>query len=126
MPENGIPGEFKKDGKPKPYTKKEFARYCGVSSTTLHRFLQKKKLMGGAESPVYMPAYKFFEKKRIFEGKKKTQGRLNVELEYVSTLINVFYFVLFLFFQWALASTVLEAQSRRLYCRRLAISVPKH
>jgi hypothetical protein len=73
-----------------------------------------------------MPAYKFFEKKRIFEGKKKTQGRLNVELEYVSTLINVFYFVLFLFFQWALASTVLEAQSRRLYCRRLAISVPKH
>ncbi len=40
-------------------------------------------MMGGAESAVYPKAYAFFEKKRIFDGKKKTPGREKVEAEYV-------------------------------------------
>ncbi len=36
-------------------------------------------MMGGAESAAYPAAYAFFEKKRIFEGKKKTAARLKIE-----------------------------------------------
>lgn len=39
------------------------------------------KMMGGAESAAYPAAYMFFERKRIWEGKKKTAGRLKVESE---------------------------------------------
>jgi hypothetical protein len=47
----------------------------------LATFLKANKIMGGAESPVYPAAYAFFEKKRVWEGKKKTAGRLKVESE---------------------------------------------
>jgi hypothetical protein len=81
-PENGIPGQFDKAGKPKPYTKTAFLRDIGgVSAGSLATFLKANKIMGGAESPVYPAAYAFFEKKRIWEGKKKTAGRLKVESE---------------------------------------------
>lgn len=80
-PENGVPGEFKKDGTPKPYTKALFCKFLGVSTSMLDTFMKAKKLMGGAESEVYVEAYKFFERKRIWEGKKKTAGRLKVEDE---------------------------------------------
>jgi hypothetical protein len=81
-PENGIPGQFDKAGKPKPYTKAAFLRDIGgVSAGSLATFLKANKIMGGAESPVYPAAYAFFEKKRVWEGKKKTAGRLKVESE---------------------------------------------
>jgi len=94
-PENGVPGQFKKDGTPKPYTKAEFLRAITFgkgdppAAATLDRFLKAKKLMGGGGSPVYPGAYKFFEKKRIFEGKKKTPTRIQCEEEYVSPLSHL-------------------------------------
>ncbi|KAK0111903.1 hypothetical protein ONS96_001170 [Cadophora gregata f. sp. sojae] len=78
-PENGNPAEPKKDGTLKPFTKASFVRAIGCTPKTLDTFLGAKKMMGGAESPVYPAAYIFFEKKRIWEGKKKTAGRLKVE-----------------------------------------------
>lgn len=77
-PENGIPGEFKKNGEPKPYTKARFARGCGCSPKCLNTFLVAKKKMGWAESPIYPAAYKFFEKERIFEWKEKSKPREKV------------------------------------------------
>ncbi|KAG4442431.1 hypothetical protein IFR05_002088 [Cadophora sp. M221] len=79
--ENGNPAEKKKDGTLKPFTKASFVRAIGCSPKTLDTFLAAKKMMAGAESPVYPAAYIFFEKKRIWEGKKKTAGRLKVELD---------------------------------------------
>lgn len=78
---NGNPSELKKDGTSKPFTKASLARIFGCSGKALDTFLKAKKMMGGAESPVYPEAYKFFERKRIWEGKAKTQGRLKVEAE---------------------------------------------
>jgi hypothetical protein len=86
-PENGMPGEFDKQGKPKPYTKASFCRALDTRPDTLARFLKAKQMMGGAESAVYPKAYAFFEKKRIFEGKKKTPGREKVEAEYVTVFL---------------------------------------
>ncbi|KAN0106013.1 hypothetical protein V8E51_008889 [Hyaloscypha variabilis] len=80
-PENGMPGEFDKQGKPKPYTKASFCRALDTRPDTLARFLKAKQMMGGAESAVYPKANAFFEKKRIFEGKKKTPGREKVEAD---------------------------------------------
>jgi hypothetical protein len=80
-PENAMPGEFDKQGNPKPYTKASFCRAIDSRPDMLARFLKAKLMMGGAESSVYPKAYAFFEKKRIFEGKKKTPGRLKVEAE---------------------------------------------
>jgi hypothetical protein len=81
-PENGIPGQFDKSGKPKPYTKAAFLRDIGgISPASLATFLKANRIMGGAESPIYPAAYAFFEKKRIWGGKKKTAGRLKVESE---------------------------------------------
>ncbi|PVH77762.1 hypothetical protein DL98DRAFT_517222 [Cadophora sp. DSE1049] len=80
-PENGNPSEKKKDGTLKPFTKASFVRAIGCTPKTLDTFLGAKKMMGGAESPVYPAAYIFFEKKRIWEGRKKTAGRLKVEQE---------------------------------------------
>ncbi|TVY51722.1 hypothetical protein LCER1_G008685 [Lachnellula cervina] len=79
-PENGIPGQFKKDGTPKPYTQAQFLRDIGGgNNASLGRFLKAKKIMGGAESPIYPGAYEFFEKKRIWQAGKKTKGREKVE-----------------------------------------------
>jgi hypothetical protein len=81
-PENGVPGQFKKDGTPKPYTQAQFLRDVdGGSAGSLKTFMAAKKLMGGAENPIYPCAYEFFEKKRIWEGGKKTSGRKKVEEE---------------------------------------------
>lgn len=79
--ENGNPTDLKKDGSKKPFTKASFTRAINCSTQTLDTFLKAKRLMGGAESPIYPAAYIFFEKKRIWEGKKKTAGRLKVEAE---------------------------------------------
>ncbi|KAH7386449.1 hypothetical protein BKA64DRAFT_711675 [Cadophora sp. MPI-SDFR-AT-0126] len=78
-PENGNPAEKKKDGTLKPFTKASFVRAIGCTPKTLDTFLGAKKMMGGAESAIYPAAYIFFEKKRIWEGRKKTAGRLKVE-----------------------------------------------
>jgi hypothetical protein len=70
--------------KPKPFNKSSFVKAIGDGSTrSLETFLKAKRLkqMGGCSSPIYPAAYKFFEKKRIFEGKKKTASRLKVEEE---------------------------------------------
>ena len=81
-PENGIPGQFKKDGTPKPYSQAQFLRDIGGGNTaSLSRFMKAKKIMGGAESPIYPGAYEFFEKKRVWQGAKKTKGREKVETE---------------------------------------------
>lgn len=81
-PENGNPQELDKKGNKKPFTKASFLRAIdGGQSNGLARFLKAKQLMGGAENQVYPKAYAFFEKKRIFEGKKKTATRLKVESE---------------------------------------------
>ncbi len=80
-PENAMPGEFDKQGNPKPFTKASFCRAIDSRPDMLARFLKAKLMMGGAESSVYPKAYAFFEKKRIYEGKKKTPGRLKVEAE---------------------------------------------
>ncbi|CZR67780.1 uncharacterized protein PAC_17679 [Phialocephala subalpina] len=84
--ENLNPAEVTKDGKKKPFTKASFVRVLNdmggeCSGRSLDTFLKPKKIktMGGAESPVYPAAYKFFEKKRVFEGKKKNVARLKVE-----------------------------------------------
>ncbi|KAE9370881.1 hypothetical protein N431DRAFT_427226 [Stipitochalara longipes BDJ] len=80
-PENAMPGEFDKQGNPKPYTKASFCRALDTRPDVLARFLKAKLMMGGAESAVYPKAYAFFEKKRIFDGKKKTPGREKVEAD---------------------------------------------
>ncbi|KAF8850198.1 hypothetical protein BDZ45DRAFT_679947 [Acephala macrosclerotiorum] len=84
--ENLNPTEVTKDGKKKQFTKASFVRAMNdmggeCSGRSLDTFLRTKKFkaMGGAESPVYPVAYKFFEKKRVFEGKKKNATRLKVE-----------------------------------------------
>lgn len=80
--ENGNPNELTKDGKKKPWTKASFVRAIGGCTTkSLDTFLKAKKIMGGAESPVYPRAYRFFEQRRVWEGKKKTKGRLDMESE---------------------------------------------
>ena len=47
----------------------------------LDTFMKAKKIMGGAESAIYPGAYRFFEKKRIFEGKPKSVARKKTEEE---------------------------------------------
>jgi len=47
----------------------------------LDTFMKAKKIMGGAESEIYPAAYRFFEKKRVWEGKPKTAGRKKCEDE---------------------------------------------
>lgn len=81
--ENLNPQDLDKDGNPKPFTKASFGRAINERSDTINRFLgpKKMKLTGGAESSVYPSAYAFFEKKRIFEGKKKSATRLKIEAE---------------------------------------------
>lgn len=83
-----MPGEFDKQGKPKPYTKASFCRALDTRPGMLARFLKAKQMMGGAECAVYPKAYAFFEKKRIFDGKKKTPGRDKVEAEYIVVFLS--------------------------------------
>ncbi|KAE8442697.1 hypothetical protein EG329_002942 [Mollisiaceae sp. DMI_Dod_QoI] len=80
-PKNLNPSDIDIDGNPKPFTKASFCRAIGTRPDTLRRFMGAKKLMGGAESAVYPPAYKFFEKKRVWEGSKKTKTREKVECD---------------------------------------------
>ncbi len=80
-PENGIRGEFTKDGKPKPWTIKAFCDAIGVNQGSYQRFIKAKGHMGGAETKTYYNAYVFFEKKRLFEGGKKTAARQKIEKE---------------------------------------------
>ena len=77
---NAIPREFLKDGKPKPYNIKTFCEAIGgVNSNSYRRFMKTKGVMGGAENGTFYGAYCFFEKKRLFEGGKKTAARLSCE-----------------------------------------------
>ena len=81
-PEDGMPGEFKKDGSPKPWTIKAFCEAIGgVSSGSYNKFMRKTGAMAGAANGVYSTGYIFFEKKRIWEKKPKTQARNKVEEE---------------------------------------------
>jgi hypothetical protein len=80
-PENAQPGEFDKKGKPKPWTAKAFCDAIGVSTRSYGTFMKKSGHMGGAENHTYYEAYVFFEKKRIFEGAKKTAARVKLEQE---------------------------------------------
>ncbi|KUJ21442.1 uncharacterized protein LY89DRAFT_665871 [Mollisia scopiformis] len=78
-PKNLNPADVDKDGNPKPFTKASFCRAVGSRPDMLRRFMAAKKMMGGAESAIYPPAYKFFENKRVWEGAKKTKTREKVE-----------------------------------------------
>jgi hypothetical protein len=80
-PENAQPGEFAKNGKPKPWTAKAFCDAIGVSTKSHGAFMKKSGHMGGAENHTYYGAYVFFEKKRIFEGAKKSAARAKIESE---------------------------------------------
>jgi len=78
------PQDVTKDGKRKPFNKSSFVKAIGEGSTrSLDTFLKTKRMkqMGGCSSPIYAAAYVFFEKQRIFEGKKKTAARLKVEAD---------------------------------------------
>ena len=77
-----MPGEFKKDGSPKPWTLKAFCEAIGgVGNGSYNKFMHKTGAMAGAANGVYSAAYMFFEKKRIWEKKPKTQARRKVEEE---------------------------------------------
>jgi hypothetical protein len=82
-PENAQPGEFQKNGKPKPWTAKAFCDAIGVSTKSYGSFMKKSGHMGGAENHTYYGAYVFFEKKRVFEGAKKSAARVKMEQELV-------------------------------------------
>lgn len=80
-PENAQPGEFAKNGKPKPWTAKAFCDAIGVSTKSYGAFMKKSGRMGGAENHTYYGAYVFFEKKRLFEREKKSAARVKMEQE---------------------------------------------
>jgi hypothetical protein len=75
-----MPGEFDEQGNPKQYTKASFCRALDTRPDTVARFLKTKQMMGGAESAVYPKAYAFFEKKRIFEGRRKRRDGRRLKL----------------------------------------------
>ncbi|KZV92461.1 hypothetical protein EXIGLDRAFT_647264 [Exidia glandulosa HHB12029] len=54
----------------------------GINSNSFGRFMKATGPMGGAENGTYEAAYKYFEKVRIMEGKKKTPKRLEAETEH--------------------------------------------
>lgn len=87
-PENAMPGEFQKNGKPKPWTTKAFCDAIGVSTSSYQNFMKKTGHMGGAENHAYYGAYIFFEKKRIFEGAKKSAARQKMEQEFVLPFVS--------------------------------------
>jgi hypothetical protein len=80
-PENAQPGVFAKNGTPKPWTAKAFCDAIGVSTSSYGAFMKKSGHMGGAENHTYYGAYVFFEKKRLWEGGKKSAARVKMESE---------------------------------------------
>jgi hypothetical protein len=77
-----MPGEFKKDGSPKPWTVKAFCEAIGgVSNGSYNKYMRKTGAMAGASNGVYSGAYIFFEKKRVWEKKPKSGARKKVEEE---------------------------------------------
>ncbi|EPQ60830.1 hypothetical protein GLOTRDRAFT_118914 [Gloeophyllum trabeum ATCC 11539] len=52
-----------------------------INSNSYGRFMKATGPTGGAENGTYVAAYKYFEKIRILEGKKKTPKRLRTEQE---------------------------------------------
>lgn len=92
-PENAQPGEFAKNGKPKPWTAKAFCGAIGVSTSSYGAFMKKSGHMGGAENHTFYGAYVFFEKKRLFEGGKKTAARVKMESELVLPVYFLLVFV---------------------------------
>ncbi|KAG9002342.1 hypothetical protein FRB90_011404 [Tulasnella sp. 427] len=50
-----------------------------INSNSYSRFMSAKGPTGGAENGTYYAAYVYFEKVRIFEGKKKTPTRIAAE-----------------------------------------------
>ncbi|KAJ3554702.1 hypothetical protein NM688_g2971 [Phlebia brevispora] len=53
-----------------------------INSNSFQRFMKAKGPTGGASNGTYYAAYVFFEKKRIFEGKKKTPTRTRNESQH--------------------------------------------
>jgi hypothetical protein len=82
-PENAQPGGPAKNGRAKPWTAKAFCDAIGVSTKSYGAFMKKSGHMGGAENHTFYGAYVFFEKRRVFEGAKKTAARLKMESELV-------------------------------------------
>ncbi|TFK57314.1 hypothetical protein OE88DRAFT_119252 [Heliocybe sulcata] len=54
-----------------------------VNSNSYGRFMKATGPSGGAENGTYVCAYKYFEKVRILEGKKKTPKRIRAEQEVI-------------------------------------------
>jgi len=54
----------------------------GVNSNSYGRFMREKGKTDGASNGTYYGAYVYFEKVRIFEGKKKTATRRNNEMSH--------------------------------------------
>ncbi|KAI0095085.1 hypothetical protein BDY19DRAFT_988855 [Irpex rosettiformis] len=52
-----------------------------INNNSYQRFMKASGPTGGAENGTYYAAYVYFEKKRIFEGKKKTAKRIRMENE---------------------------------------------
>jgi len=96
-PENAQPGEFAKNGTPKPWTAKAFCGAIGVSTSSYGAFMKKSGQMGGAENGTFYGAYVFFEKKRVFEGAKKSAARVKMESELVLPFFRLLCFFLCVF-----------------------------
>jgi hypothetical protein len=77
------PGAVGGSGAPKAWTAKAFCAAVGVSTSSYAAFMKKTGHMGGAENHTYYGAYVFFEKKRVFEGAKKSAARMKMESELV-------------------------------------------
>ncbi|KAI0048341.1 hypothetical protein FA95DRAFT_1490931, partial [Auriscalpium vulgare] len=54
----------------------------GINSNSYGRFSEEKGPHGGASNGMYEAAYIYFEKRRIFEGKKKSAKRQRNEGEH--------------------------------------------
>ncbi|CDO72356.1 hypothetical protein BN946_scf184977.g53 [Trametes cinnabarina] len=52
-----------------------------INNNSYQRFMKATGPTGGAENGTYYAAYVYFEKVRIFEGKKKTAKRIRIEQE---------------------------------------------
>ncbi|KAI0079572.1 hypothetical protein K474DRAFT_1658920 [Panus rudis PR-1116 ss-1] len=58
----------------------------GISTSSYYYFMRCHGAVGGAGSAIYYAAYVYFEKRRIFEGKRKSERRLRVEREHPNGL----------------------------------------
>ncbi|KAJ3001894.1 hypothetical protein NUW54_g6151 [Trametes sanguinea] len=57
-----------------------------INNNSYQRFMKAMGFSGGAENGTYYAAYVYFEKVRIFEGKKKTPKRIRNEEQYLAGL----------------------------------------